>query len=963
MKNWLLILAIILFTSLNQTHAQAPYPYDLAVIAVTSPQPGFTAINETVCVIIKNNGTNTCANFLINYEISCAMSVTEIVTATIAPGDTYTYCFAIPFSTYGCNGPIPIPFHLEVYTSHWNDGNLNNDTISLGPNYWNGLYPQWCPSQALNEGHQEITQFQVGSFINTSQPSNSYQYTYNVFPRPQLQVGESFNFNIISNYAPGNTIQNNCYLKAYADWNADGVFEESANELFYNAPQLSSDTASGIINVPLNANLGTTQIRLVFSEVSSDSLVAACGTYAYGETENYYFHIGDSAVYDASVSSIASPTIFESPGKQAVIINIENNGTTTISNLPVSFSFNGVSSATEIISDIIFPGMSYIHQFQDSAYLDIWNGPSAHNICAAIDLLDSNLTNNQFCKEIDYSSMFCQTAIDYGQVNDTAQTIPVTYDEHWFRFVNPTVNDISLSLSGFNNNVEIAIFEHCNTLTPLYFSYSLPSPIELEAPMLQAGEYFVRIAGSMFNAGVYNLEITAPITYYSCTGTITNNLCYAGSLGAVDIVLIPDSTGIMASGPHTFAWSNGDSTQSINALNAGNYILTITDGLNQTFIDTFIITEGTQISNSIVKSDVTTLGGNDGEVSITTTGGLAPYTYNWNIGAGAQSLNHLYAGQYLITVTDSIGCQENAAAEITSPIPPGWEVTNTLTPSTIYVQNNHCITLNDTALTLGSMIGAFYEDTGQLVCAGYIFWNNGDAYLTVNISDPGMNNGMPPNTIYKWQVYDVQSNANYEAHVCTSEDFITAVEYPLANNTSIYCVKARSSYKQTVELISGWSIIGLYVDPYTPNAVDLFAPIVSQLAILKDENGLAYWPAYNVNLIGDLQVGKGYQAKMYSAQDLEVEGDFIYPETIPLHLEAGWNMLGYYTTSPQDPQEIFNCSGFSLCSIDIIKNEHGQIYWPFYGLNTIGMLMPGEGYQVHSNWSEDYSLLPHSCDH
>jgi hypothetical protein len=32
--------------------------------------------------------------------------------------------------------------------------------------------------------------------------------------------------------------------------------------------------------------------------------------------------------------------------------------------------------------------------------------------------------------------------------------------------------------------------------------------------------------------------------------------------------------------------------------------------------------------------------------------------------------------------------------------------------------------------------------------------------------------------------------------------------------------------------------------------------------------------------------------------------------------------------------------------IELVKNAVGSIYWPYYGLNTIGNMIPGEGYQV-----------------
>lgn len=49
----------------------------------------------------------------------------------------------------------------------------------------------------------------------------------------------------------------------------------------------------------------------------------------------------------------------------------------------------------------------------------------------------------------------------------------------------------------------------------------------------------------------------------------------------------------------------------------------------------------------------------DGAVTITPTGGVAPYTYLWNTGATTATITNLCAGVYNVEVTDANGCQEN----------------------------------------------------------------------------------------------------------------------------------------------------------------------------------------------------------------------------------------------------------------------------------------------------------------
>jgi len=49
----------------------------------------------------------------------------------------------------------------------------------------------------------------------------------------------------------------------------------------------------------------------------------------------------------------------------------------------------------------------------------------------------------------------------------------------------------------------------------------------------------------------------------------------------------------------------------------------------------------------------------DGEITVTPTGGVAPYTYLWNTGATTATISNLCAGVYNVEVTDANGCQEN----------------------------------------------------------------------------------------------------------------------------------------------------------------------------------------------------------------------------------------------------------------------------------------------------------------
>ncbi|MBT3208012.1 MAG: hypothetical protein HN704_06750 [Bacteroidetes bacterium] len=149
--------------------------------------------------------------------------------------------------------------------------------------------------------------------------------------------------------------------------------------------------------------------------------------------------------------------------------------------------------------------------------------------------------------------------------------------------------------------------------------------------------------------------------------------------------------------------------------------------------------------------------------------------------------------------------------------------------------------------------------------------------------------------------------------------------------------------KQFIDLLEGWSIISTYIDADFPNFDSVFSEIDTNLIIMKDEAGLVYWPLYNINNIGDLSIGEGYQVKMDTFKILEVAGIPVVPETTPVNLLAGWNILGYLRQNSGAIDTIL--TGISQ-NIIMAKSGVGLVYWPLYGINNIGNMNPGEGYQI-----------------
>jgi hypothetical protein len=66
-------------------------------------------------------------------------------------------------------------------------------------------------------------------------------------------------------------------------------------------------------------------------------------------------------------------------------------------------------------------------------------------------------------------------------------------------------------------------------------------------------------------------------------------------------------------------------------------------------------------------TDATTVGGSNGAVDITFSGGTAPYSFFWSNGATTEDISGVPAGTYTVLITDANGCSTSADFEVGEP--------------------------------------------------------------------------------------------------------------------------------------------------------------------------------------------------------------------------------------------------------------------------------------------------------
>ncbi len=160
------------------------------------------------------------------------------------------------------------------------------------------------------------------------------------------------------------------------------------------------------------------------------------------------------------------------------------------------------------------------------------------------------------------------------------------------------------------------------------------------------------------------------------TVTVDSEDCVLGiQLQTTNINCFGDNTGtataIVSGGqaPFSYIWSNGETGQTQNNLNAGSGGVTVTDNIGCSISANFSITQPEEAFSVMISSqtDVDCNGNASGLVSVLASGGTPPYNYSWSNFSASPDVGGLNAGVYSVTVTDANNCTVTSDVIITEP--------------------------------------------------------------------------------------------------------------------------------------------------------------------------------------------------------------------------------------------------------------------------------------------------------
>ncbi len=191
----------------------------------------------------------------------------------------------------------------------------------------------------------------------------------------------------------------------------------------------------------------------------------------------------------------------------------------------------------------------------------------------------------------------------------------------------------------------------------------------------QASNMFTGLA-----AGTYTVTVKdANGCTKTCMTTLNNTTSISLDCSTTPATCQGQNNGTMSgtvsggTGPYTYSLdgntflANGGS---FTGLAPGEYTMTVKDKNGCTATCTKTVGQLTALSCSLTAKDVSCKGGNDGELTVTPSGGTSPYEYSKDGGNTFQSSNvftGLIAGDYTITVKDKNGCTSTCTKKVNQP--------------------------------------------------------------------------------------------------------------------------------------------------------------------------------------------------------------------------------------------------------------------------------------------------------
>jgi len=218
---------------------------------------------------------------------------------------SYTVTSLTPSTTYS--------FTVKAKDAAGNNS-VSSNTVSVTT--LAGSTVTYCSATATNTSDERIGNVKFGTINNTSTGTAGYENFTSV--STNVTRGSAYTVSITPVWT--STKYNEAYA-VYIDYNGDGDFTDNG-ELAWTKTGSQTSPVTGTITIPSTATAGTTRIRVMMQYNSVPS--SSCGSYTYGQVEDYTLNIVSSGRGDDFVTKdlITDLKLYPNPAKD--VLNVSN---------------------------------------------------------------------------------------------------------------------------------------------------------------------------------------------------------------------------------------------------------------------------------------------------------------------------------------------------------------------------------------------------------------------------------------------------------------------------------------------------------------------------------------------------------------------------------------------------------------------------------------------------------------
>ena len=169
---------------------------------------------------------------------------------------------------------------------------------------------------------------------------------------------------------------------------------------------------------------------------------------------------------------------------------------------------------------------------------------------------------------------------------------------------------------------------------------------------LAAGTYSITVTDFAGQTATTTYQLVEPAVLLTALNP-SGNYCTQPGTGIITAI------GTGGTMPYTYIWSTGASTQTINNLQPGSYIVTVTDANGCTSSASGTIAQGFSLSHTVLNASCL---GNDGAINLNLSQGN--YNFSWSNGATTEDLSGLAPGLYHVQIYNNAGCVVNQSITV-----------------------------------------------------------------------------------------------------------------------------------------------------------------------------------------------------------------------------------------------------------------------------------------------------------